>query len=296
MSTSPVPILLDTDIGDDVDDAFALLLAARDPRVTLLGVTTVFGDAVQRARIARKLLDLAGRSDVPVSSGRSATLDGWWPGERIVSGQDFATAPHTSGISQGHAVDVLIDTIMTAPAPITLVAIGPLSNIGEALQRQPLLASKIRTLLIMGGRLLDPDHQGEHNLNSDPVATRLVLTSGIPLTIGTYEVTRQAQLSRTDAQRLQASLDPACKAAAAQLLLYLDLLHREATALYDPLTLTCAYTADYLTTQPWSIQASYEERRVLLSGAPEPQSSIRVSTAANASAFHKYLLKTIGAP
>lgn len=71
-----VPLLLDTDIGDDVDDVFAVLLAALRPELSLLAVTTVLGDTPQRARITRKLLDLAGRPDVPVAAGERVTLSG----------------------------------------------------------------------------------------------------------------------------------------------------------------------------------------------------------------------------
>ncbi|MAG36172.1 MAG: hypothetical protein CL878_08005 [Dehalococcoidia bacterium] len=84
-----VPLLLDTDIGDDVDDAFALLLAARQPAVDLLGVTTVYGPVKERGLIARKLLDTAGRSDVPVAVGEGFTLADEDPGRVLTSGQGY---------------------------------------------------------------------------------------------------------------------------------------------------------------------------------------------------------------
>ncbi|MGH2370344.1 MAG: nucleoside hydrolase, partial [Chloroflexota bacterium] len=89
----PVPLLLDTDIGDDVDDVFALLLAALDPLLALLCVTTVYGDTPQRTRIACKLLRLAGRPDVPVAPGHRTTLSGRDPGTVIKSGQGFVALP-----------------------------------------------------------------------------------------------------------------------------------------------------------------------------------------------------------
>ena len=84
-----IPLLLDTDIGDDVDDAFALLLAARPPAIELLGVTTVYGPVQERALITRKLLDTAGRSDVPVAVGEGITLAGRDPGRVLTSGQGY---------------------------------------------------------------------------------------------------------------------------------------------------------------------------------------------------------------
>ncbi|MCL4509040.1 MAG: nucleoside hydrolase [Chloroflexi bacterium] len=298
MSNESVPLLLDTDIGDDVDDVFALLLAAREPRVQLLGITTVFGDVHQRARIAAKLLRLAGRSDVPVIAGEDTTLDGWFPGPVITSGQGFAAEPGEEPVEPtrpaSSAARFIIDTVMQHPSPVTLVAIGPLTNVGAALQREPRLARRLRSLIMMGGRLGPEAQDGEHNINCDPFATRLVLESGAPLIIGTYDVTYQARLDSSDADRLRAGGLPPCVAAADQLALYLQQRQRTATSMYDPLTLTCAYTSAYLTTAPMRLSASYETRKVHMTASPDPTSHTLISTGLDAPGFRTHLLRTIG--
>ena len=289
-----IPLLLDTDIGDDVDDVFALLLAARQPRLDLLGVTTVYGDVAQRTRIARKLLRLAGRADVPVVTGLGHTLAGRDPGPVISSGAGFAPGeePPGPGADAG-AVEFLIERTLAHPTLVTLVAIGPLTNVGAALQREPRLAGRLRALVVMGGRLGAEAERGEHNVNSDPEATRLVLESDASLRLGSYEVTRQARLGRPAVARLRAGGDAACAAAADMLDLYLRQMGREDTAMYDPLTLTLAYSDEYLRTRPARLSGRYSEHLAVLQAADDPAATAQVSLAAAAEAFIKHLLATI---
>src|SRR5688500_12742331 len=160
----PVDLILDTDIGDDVDDVFALLLAARHPDVRLQAVTTVFGQTEERARLARLMLELAGRSDVPVAVGARETLDGRDPTGG--GGATMASAPGLVGkagdetwdrlgasLDQRPAATLLIEHIRAASDPLTLAAIGPLTNVAAAFAQAPDLAKKVERVVIMGGRL-----------------------------------------------------------------------------------------------------------------------------------------------
>jgi inosine-uridine nucleoside N-ribohydrolase len=289
-----IPLLLDTDIGDDVDDVFALLLAARQSQVRLLGVTTVYGDVAQRARIARKLLRLSGHHDVPVVTGHSRTLAGRDPGPVLASGVGFADddEPAGKGANAG-AVEFLIDRVMTSQEPPVLVAVGPLTNVGAALSQEPRLAARLRALIVMGGRLGADAERGEHNVNCDPEATRLVLESGARLRLGTYEITVQARLAAADAERLRATGDAACSAAAAMLDLYLQHMARSSTAMYDPLTLTLAYSERFLTMQPAALVATYAQQRVTLVARNDATAKTDVSMAADAAAFIDHMLNAI---
>src|SRR6266508_372824 len=138
----PVPLILDTDIGDDVDDVFALLLAARNPQLELIGVTTVFGDAHERARLALHMLDLANVRDVSVAAGHGRTLAGRdplagkEPGTNMASARLYVDALDQPAwnaldarLDQRHAVDFLIETILSASEPPVLAAIGPLTKV-----------------------------------------------------------------------------------------------------------------------------------------------------------------------
>ena len=290
----PIPVLLDTDIGDDVDDVFALLLAARQPLVHLLGVTTVYGDVAQRTRIARKLLRLGGHHDVAVVTGHSQTLAGRDPGLVLASGEGFAAEdePAGKGANAG-AVDFLIDRVMTSQEPPVLVAVGPLTNVGAALRQEPRLAHRLRALIVMGGRLGADADRGEHNVNCDPAATRLVLESGARLRLGTYEITLQARLGLPDAERLRATGEAACAAAAAMLDLYLQQMARPSTAMYDPLTLTLAYTERFLRMQPAGLHATYTDRRVTMAAQEDTAPTAEISVATDAAGFVEHLLSTI---
>jgi purine nucleosidase len=296
-----VPLLLDTDVGDDVDDVFALLLAAGEPALSLLGVTTVYGDTAQRARIARKLLGLAGQEGVPVVAGLGRTLEGRDPGPMIRSGEGFVDGPGSAewtalgaGLLERPAPEFLVETILGAPEPPVLAAIGPLTNLGAALRRAPEVARKVRALVLMGGRLEDESALGEHNVNSDPEATRIVLESGAPLRIGTYEVTREARLGATDLPRLRAG-PPACQAAAGQLALYLEQMGRSATSMYDPLSLTAAYTDRYLTLRPAAVRVTAGVQLAVLWEEPGAPPNAEVSVGLDAPAFIAYLLGVLSA-
>ena len=300
-----IPLLLDTDIGDDVDDVFALLLAALRPELKLEGVTTVFGDAQQRARVALKMLDLAGRAEVPVAAGHGPTLQGRDPtgsgGATMASAEGFV-APEGSEewralgarLRPQPAVEFLIESILRTPEPPVLAAIGPLTNLGDLFRRAPEVAGKVRSVVLMGGRLGPEPEKGEHNFNSDPEATRIVLASGAPLKIGTWEITSQARIGVAELPRLRAG-SPACRAAAGQLERYLAVRRRDATSMYDPLSLTLAYTDRYLPTRAVALEVRASATSVQLATRDDAPPTAEVSADLDAAGFVEHLLSTIGA-
>jgi purine nucleosidase len=300
----PIPLILDTDIGDDVDDVFALLLAALNPEVRLLGVTTVFGDVEDRARIARKFLDLIGRQDVPVVRGHRATLAGRDPsggsGAVMASAAGFAGEPESAEwdalgarLDPRDAETFLIETVSRAAEPVTVAAVGPLTNLASVLRTQPEWASQVRELVLMGGRLGDGE-QREHNFASDAEATRIVLQSGAPLKIGTWNVTWQAKLEETHLARLRAGT-AACRAAAEQLEAYFQHRSRRWTSMYDPLSLTMAYTDQYLRTERMALDVTPDGHLKRLGDTGERRATAHVSVDLDAPAFVEHLLSTLGA-
>src|SRR5579859_5102891 len=141
-----IPILLDTDIGTDIDDAFAVALILRSPELDLLGVTTVSGDTQARARLAAKMLWEDGRRQVPVAAGE--------PGKPLPIDQCRWAAGFTSPqLLREKAVDFLKRQIEKKPGEITLVAIGPLTNIAALLRTDPSIAHKIKRIVLMGGAI-----------------------------------------------------------------------------------------------------------------------------------------------
>ena len=180
----PIKVILDTDIGDDIDDAFALALALRSPEITVVGITTAWGDTALRARLVNRLLKETGTETVPVVAGlpteskTSFTQSDW--------AQQGDPAPeHPDG--PGY----LLEEARKAPGQITLVAIGPLTNLGAAIQRDPEGFRKFKRVVLMGGSIrrgygdlgYKPDRgpDAEYNIRSDVSAAQKLFSSGVPI-------------------------------------------------------------------------------------------------------------------
>ena len=121
---APEKIIIDTDIGDDVDDAFAVALALKSPEVQILGITTTFGDTETRAKLVDRMLGEGGRADIPVAMGKAAETKSNFTQRRYAEGGRFARGAHPD------AVNFILEQIRKNPGEITLVAMGPLVNVG----------------------------------------------------------------------------------------------------------------------------------------------------------------------
>lgn len=263
MDDERLPIILDTDIGTDVDDVVALGLLLRAPNVDLRAVTTVYVDAALRARYVQRVLAAAGRSDVVIGRGidrpllnRDALFWEGWEGEGVLNGVDDKTEPAWTE-SLPHAVDVLVETVMAHPGEITIVAIGPLTNLAVALLREPRLAQAIRRIAIMGGmvqRRLDQLSfpYVEHNTRCDPEAAQIVFASGAPITLVPLDVTTRVQVRREDLARLAAG-DALGALLADQLGRYMTHKGRDWTHPHDALTAAAILRPELLRTIPLHI-------------------------------------------
>ncbi|PSK96009.1 purine nucleosidase [Murinocardiopsis flavida] len=198
----PARILLDTDIGTDVDDALALGVLLGSPEVRLLGCTTVYGDTVLRARLTRRLAGLAGH-DVPVVAGAAATLterEVFWPGHEGRAHEGLADERLREDVD---AVGLLTATVAAAPGAVDVVAIGPLTNIAHAVRADPAFAANVRRLYVMGGRFDRPEP--EHNFQSDPEAARIVFASGVRAVVCGLEATQRLRIAGRDIARITAA-------------------------------------------------------------------------------------------
>lgn len=212
----PARILLDTDMGTDADDALCLALALAAPELELVAVTTVAGDTRRRAAIARHLLDLAGRRDVPVHAGertpRSAGGSFLWLGDE----GDFALAPDEDvpGIADEPAPDALVRRL-NAEDGLEVVAVGPLTNLAAALERDPGIARRIARLTVMGGHVRrvaygthEFPHGVDYNLCSDAASSQRVLAAGMPIRLVTADVTLATWIEPADLERIEAAGTP----------------------------------------------------------------------------------------
>ncbi len=266
-----LPILLDTDIGSDIDDAFALALIVESPELDLLGVTTVSGDTAARARLAAKMLWMAGRKEVPVVAGD--------PGKPMRMEQTRWALDFTSPqLRPEKAVDFLKAEIERQPGEITLVAIGPLTNVGALLKRHPEVGKKIKRIVLMGGSIArgygkDPRPAAEYNIAADPAAAQAVFSSGVPILMVPLDVTAMLQLDNVGLHRVFSHLSPLTDA----LTLLYYLWNQETPTLFDPMAVAMLIDPALCETQELAIEVDSKGFTRVVGGKP-PNATVALRT------------------
>lgn len=208
--TDPIPILLDCDPGHD--DAVALLLAVGSPGIDLRAVTTTFGNCSvdDATRNALQVLALAGAPDVRVARGAAGPLSAELELGNYVHGASGLDGPElpeprTAPVDQS-AVQLMRLVLDESPDPVTIVAIGPITNVGHLLRDQPEVASRIKEVVFMGGSTERGNHTpaAEFNTYADPEALDIVLRSGVPVRMVGLNLTHQALATPEVVERMQA--------------------------------------------------------------------------------------------
>lgn len=315
-------IILDTDVGTDVDDALALALAAASPELQIEGITTVHADAPLRARIAQALLNLAGRKDIPVIAGASMPIEDplpenfhWaprlWGHEGIgilpTEGLVPAADPETNANA---GAQFIAEKAATYPGELSLITIGPLTNVARALQIQPRLADRVFDLTLMGG-MIEPHRSDwppmlETNLNADPGAARIVFDSGIPLTIVPIEVTTQVFLSPAQRELMRAWRQPLSDTLVAlmeqmhegfsefsrTLGLSTDIFQGR-SYMHDPLAIYASMACRYVTLSRIHVQLDVRDRVLRTIAYPDRGPNMRVCMEVDAPAFVDFWLERV---
>jgi inosine-uridine nucleoside N-ribohydrolase len=207
----PIPFLLDTDPG--IDDAMALLFALASPELELLGITTVFGNVTvdQTARNALNILEIGGRPEIPVVAGAAQPFSrppfpiSGFHGFDGLGNLNLPAPRRALAEWPGGAPGFIADTVLARPGEITLIAVGPLTNLAHALQREPRIASAARQVILMGGAVYCPGNitpVAEANIYHDPEAARLVFGAGWPVTLVALDVTMQTCQTQADLEAL----------------------------------------------------------------------------------------------
>ena len=289
-------VVVDCDPG--IDDAIALMLAFASPgEIEVLGVTTVAGnvplDAV--AANARRLRALCGVPEVPVFAGCPRPLLRPPVTARQVHGADglgnAVLPPPAGAVSPVHAVDFLRDTIRAAPGEITVVAVGPLTNLAVALVQRPELAREVREVVVMGGAAGSGNvtPHAEFNFHVDPHAARIVLESGAPVALYGLDLTRQVRAGPDFVEWADALGTPVGRAAAGML------AHYRATggALHDVCAVGHLLRPDCFRLEPCVVRVETEGARagqtvVARAAAPE-EANARMAFEANPAPFLAFL-------
>ena len=195
-------ILIDTDIGGDVDDALALAMALNMPNVEIVGITNVYLANAWRAGVTKELLRVYGREQIPVCAGAEKPLIGWWDENRIPnSSPDYG---EYRGEKLPHAADFIIRKAEEID-DLILLAIGPLTNVGLALAKAPHIAKRLR-IFMMGGQL-NKAHP-EWNIVCDPEAARIVFESGADVTMVGLDVTNRCRFTRDEVDEIKNAGNP----------------------------------------------------------------------------------------
>jgi purine nucleosidase len=267
-------VIIDTDIGDDIDDAFAIALALKSPELEILGIATTFGDTEARSKIVDRLLGEAGRSDIPVLAGTPTKTTNVMNQKRYGEGGHFAKAPHPD------AADFILNQIRRYPGQITLIVIGPLMNVGALIEKDPATFLKLKRVVMMGGSIKcgygelwfctahGPD--AEWNIINDVSSAKKLFLSGVPLYVMPLDST-QLKLDEVKRAFLFRQGTPLTDA--------LTLLYHEwgqqTPTLFDPMTVAYIVNPNICPVEPMHIRVDDKGFTRAESGAPNAQVCMR---------------------
>lgn len=288
---APEKIIIDTDIGDDVDDAFAVALALRSPELEILGITTAFGDTETRAKLVDRLLGEVGRQDIPVAVGTPTVANNHFTQRRYAENSHFARPSHPK------AVDFILEQIRRHPGVVTLVAIGPLINVGAVIDKDPEAFRKLRRVVLMGGSIYRgygdmgyfPPHgpQPEWNILNDIPSAQKLFASGVPLYVMPLDST-QLKLDEVRRQILFQSGTPLTDA----LTLLYHQWGQETPTLFDVMTVAYLLNPKLCPVQPMHIRI--DEKGFT---RPEPgPANAQVCLDSDAESFFRLYISRVAVP
>ena len=282
-------VIIDTDIGDDIDDAFALALAVKSPELEVLGVTTTFGDTETRAKIVDRFLGETGHADIPVLAGKPTSAKTSMSQGRYAQGGHFAKTSHAD------AVDFLLQQIQRYPGQITLIAIGPLVNVGAAIERDAATFRKLKRVVIMGGSIrrgygdfgynerVAPSR--EWNILNDVASAQKLFSSGVALFVMPLDST---QLKMDEVKR--AFLFTRGSAVTDQLTILYHLWAQETPTLFDPMTVVFALKPELCPVTAMHVRVDEQGYTREEPGTPNAQ----VCLNSNSDDFFKFYLRRVG--
>ncbi len=211
--TTRIPVILDTDIGDDIDDTWALGLLLKCPEFDVKLVLGDHGKPLYRAKLIAQFLERAGRADIPIGIGLDTRMHGDGRQSEWVADYSLNRYP---GKIYPDGVQALIDIILASPEPVTLIAIGPLPNVAAALAREPRIAHKARLVGMHGsvrrGYGNSPQPHAEYNVKEDVAACQRVLSAPWDITLTPLDTCGLIHLTGANYARVLQARDPICQA------------------------------------------------------------------------------------
>lgn len=289
-------IIIDTDIGGDIDDAFAVALALQSPEFEILGITTAWGDTTLRARLLSRFLKETGRTDIPVAIGMVKHP----PGGRDTLTQARYAEATPEGQIYPNASDFLLEQIRQYPGEITLIVIGPETNIAAAIDQDATTFRNLKRVIVMGGsvyRGYDKDNgvnsepSAEYNIAMDPPAAKKLFSSGVPLYLMPLDST-QIKLQLVRRSQLVSAGTPVTD--------QITLLYCQwspgcngTPTLFDPVAVAYAVRPDLCPTKAMRLHVDDKGYTRVESGEP----NVQVCLSSDAEQFLDFLMpRLVGAP
>jgi len=289
--TAQEKIIIDTDIGDDVDDAFAVALALRSPELQILGISTTFGDTEARAKLLDRLLGEAGRPDIPIAIGTSTVTKSVFTQRRYAEAGRFVRASHPN------AGDFILEQIRRYPGQITLVAIGPLMNVGALIDKDAETFRKLRRVVLMGGSIerrygdlgYAPSHgpEPEWNIVNDIPSAQKLFASGVPI----YMMPLDSTQMKLDEVKRAILFQAGTPLTDALTLLYHE-WGQETPTLFDVMTVAYILNPEICPVKPMHIRVDDKGFTRVGSGSPNAQ----VCLNSDSDAFFRFYIKRMLAP
>lgn len=263
-------VIIDTDIGDDIDDAFALALALSSPEFEILGITTAWGDTQLRARVADRVLCTTGMDNIPIAAGASTQS------KLVLDHAPFARSFWKPVRQYPPAADFILDQIRKYPNQITLIAIAPLTNVSDVISRDPETFRKLKRVVMMGGSVKRgyndlgylPPHgpDPEYNIVSDLPSARRLFASGVPLYVMPLDST-QIKLDEVKREIIFRQSTPLTD----DLTLLYHLWGGQTPTLYDPVAVTFALRPEICPARPMRLEIDDQGYTRPVDGLPNTQ-------------------------
>ena len=294
----PVPVILDTDIGDDIDDTWALGLLLKSPELDVKLVIGDYGSASYRAKLLAKFLQTAGRTDIPVGVGLDTRKGGTGPQAEWIKDYDLNAYP---GKVYQDGVQALIDTIMHSKEPVTLICIGPLPNVAAALEREPRIAQHARFAGMFGSIRVgyggSSQISAEWNVRADPKSCQIAFAAPWEMTITPLDTCGLVTLTGDRYAKVRDSRDPIAAAVIANYRLWAkaglkssDAAEKGSTTLFDTVAVYLAIRQDLCRMERLGIRISDDGFTRLDSGGKP----VNVATAWNdLDAYRDFLVERL---
>lgn len=289
----PTPALIDTDIGTDVDDLYALLLALRSPELDVRGVSLVHGDLQARAAVASRLMRLLQDGTTPISLGESEPLNRDRP--VFWMGHEGEALPSSCESHACRPRKTLAELVERSPEPVTVITLGPMTNVAKLIADRPDLLTRIARIVAMAGSFEgygNADGSMEHNVRLDPEATDRVLTSGLPALLIGLNVTRHTRLGQRELARIRVIGGELARFFVLQTNRWLRVIERDIAPMHDALAVAAAFRPDIVSFEPVSVSVSLDPPGRLFFER-DANSTVQVAVHVDYDAFHDLLTERL---